>query len=165
MPTVDAGILLRFLPIVLQSLAPYVLPLCFMLSTVAVFGRLAADKEWIGIHMAGIHPLKTLLSPAIVAGLLGLLTFWMVSNELPQLKKRQLALLQLRELVGDHPEREQPEEPRDDGGREEGLQRVDPRHVDPDPLLVGREAAEDGHGAEHEAEGQHVRRQGLQHDR
>jgi len=89
LPNVDAGILLRFLPIILQSLAPYVLPLCFMLSTVAVFGRLAADKEWIGIHMAGIHPLKTLVSPAIVAGLLGLLTFWMVSNELPQLKKRQ----------------------------------------------------------------------------
>lgn len=89
LPNVDAGILLRFLPIVLQSLAPYVLPLCFMLSTVAVFGRLAADKEWIGIHMAGIHPLKTLAAPALVAGLLGLLTFWMVSNELPQLKKRQ----------------------------------------------------------------------------
>ena len=45
MPNVDAALLLRFLPLVLQSLAPYVLPLCFMLSTVAVFGRLAADKE------------------------------------------------------------------------------------------------------------------------
>ncbi len=89
MPNVDAALLLRFLPLVLQSLAPYVLPLCFMLSTVAVFGRLAADKEWIAIHMAGIHPLKTLFTPFLMATGLGLLTFWMVSNELPQLKKRQ----------------------------------------------------------------------------
>ncbi len=89
LPNVDAAILLQFLPLILQSLAPYVLPLCFMLSTVAVFGRLAADKEWIAIHMAGIHPLKTLLMPTIMATLLGGVTFWMVSNELPQLKKRQ----------------------------------------------------------------------------
>ena len=89
LPNVDAGILLRFLPLILQSLAPYVLPLCFMLSTVAVFGRLAADKEWVAIHMAGIHPLKTLFTPFLMATALGALTFWMVSNELPQLKKRQ----------------------------------------------------------------------------
>lgn len=93
LPNVDAGILLRFLPLILQSLAPYVLPLCFMLSTVAVFGRLAADKEWIAIHMAGIHPLKTLFMPFLMATLLGALTFWMVSNELPQLKKRQKEFL------------------------------------------------------------------------
>lgn len=89
MPSVDATILLKFLPLVLQSLAPYVLPLCFMLSVVAVFGRLAADKEWIAIHMAGIHPLKTLFAPFLVATGLGVLTFWMASNELPQLKRRQ----------------------------------------------------------------------------
>ena len=93
LPNVDASILLQFLPLVLQSLAPYVLPLCFMLATVAVFGRLAADKEWIAIHMAGIHPLKTLFMPFLVATALGLLTFWMVSNELPQLKKRQKRFL------------------------------------------------------------------------
>ncbi len=93
LPNVDAGILLRFLPLILQSLAPYVLPLCFMLSTVAVFGRLAADKEWVAIHMAGIHPLKTLFMPFLVATVLGGLTFWMVSNELPQLKKRQKTFL------------------------------------------------------------------------
>ena len=56
MPNVDAALLPRFLPLVLQSLVLYVLPLCFMLSTVAVFDRLAADKERIAIHMAGIHP-------------------------------------------------------------------------------------------------------------
>ncbi|QDV06225.1 putative permease YjgP/YjgQ family protein [Planctomycetes bacterium Poly30] len=89
LPNVDAGILLRFLPLILQSLAPYVLPLCFMLSTVAVFGRLAADNEWVAIHMAGIHPLKTLFMPFVLATALGGATYWMVSNELPQLKKRQ----------------------------------------------------------------------------
>ncbi len=93
LPNVDAAILLRFLPLVLQSLAPYVLPLCFMLSVVAVFGRLAADKEWIAIHMAGIRPIKTLFMPFVVATLLGCLTFWMASNELPQLKKRQKRFL------------------------------------------------------------------------
>ena len=93
LPNVDAAILLQFLPLVLQSLAPYVLPLCFMLSVVAVFGRLAADKEWIAIHMAGIHPLTVLIAPAAVATVLGLVTFWMVSNELPLLKKRQKHLL------------------------------------------------------------------------
>lgn len=93
LPNVDAGILLQFLPLVLQSLTPYVLPLCFMLSVVAVFGRLAADKEWIAIHMAGIHPLKTLFMPFLVATALGLLTFWMVSNELPLMKKRQKRFL------------------------------------------------------------------------
>ncbi len=92
MPTVDVTILLNFLPLVLQSLVPYVLPLCFMLSIVAVFGRLAADKEWVAIHMAGIHPLKTLLAPFLVATGLGILTFWMASNELPQLKRRQKSL-------------------------------------------------------------------------
>lgn len=93
MPNVDAGVLLQFLPLVLQSLAPYVLPLCFMLSTVAVFGRLAADKEWIAIHMAGIHPLKTLFTPFLMATALGGVTFWMVSDELPQLKRRQKTFL------------------------------------------------------------------------
>lgn len=93
LPNVDAGILLQFLPLVLQSLAPYVLPLCFMLSIVAVFGRLAADKEWIAIQMSGMHPLKTLVTPFVVATGLGLLTFWMVSNELPQLKRRQKRLM------------------------------------------------------------------------
>jgi len=93
LPNVDAGILLQFLPLVLQSLAPYVLPLCFMLSVVAVFGRLAADKEWIAIQMSGLNPLKTLITPFLVATGLGLLTFWMVSNELPQLKRRQKRFL------------------------------------------------------------------------
>ena len=93
LPNVDAAILVRFLPIILQGLAPYVLPLCFMLSTVAVFGRLAADKAWIAIHMAGIHPLRTFVMPAAVATVLGLATFWMMSNELPQLKKRQKSFM------------------------------------------------------------------------
>lgn len=93
LPNVDLAILAQFLPLVLQSLAPYVLPLCFMLSVVAVFGRLAADKEWIAIHMAGIHPLKTLFTPFLMATALGLLTFWMVSTELPNLKQRQKRFL------------------------------------------------------------------------
>ncbi|MEL6906358.1 MAG: LptF/LptG family permease, partial [Planctomycetota bacterium] len=93
LPNVDAGVLLQFLPLVLQSLTPYVLPLCFMLSVVSVYGRLAADKEWIAIQMAGIHPLKTLFAPFLVATGLGLVTFWMVSSELPQLKKRQKSFL------------------------------------------------------------------------
>jgi len=39
--------------------------------------------------MAGIHPLRTFLMPGFVALFLGTATFWMVSNELPQLKQKQ----------------------------------------------------------------------------
>ena len=93
LPSVDIWIILRFLPLVLQSLTPYMLPLCFVLSVVAVFGRLSSDGEWTAIHMTGRHPLTVLAAPAFVAALLGLVIFWIVSSELPQLRKKERALI------------------------------------------------------------------------
>ncbi|QDV09622.1 putative permease YjgP/YjgQ family protein [Planctomycetes bacterium Poly30] len=93
LPSVDVWILLRFLPLVLQSLTPYMLPLCFVLSVVAVFGRLASDGEWTAILMTGRHPLTLLIAPGVVATLLGLVIFGIVSNDLPQLRKKERALI------------------------------------------------------------------------
>jgi len=74
---------------VLQNLAPYVLPIGFLLAVVTTYGRLAADREWVAIQMAGFRPL-VMLTPAFgLALVLGLVTFWMVSTQLPLGKKRQ----------------------------------------------------------------------------
>jgi len=78
---------------VLETLAPYALPVCFILAVVATYGRLAADKEWTAIQMAGFHPLKMLLPGVVVALVLGAGNYWMVSYELPLAKKRQRLLM------------------------------------------------------------------------
>lgn len=93
LPNVDPVLLLRYLPIVLKSLAPYVLPVCFMLSVVAVYGRLAADREWIAMQMTGLWPMKFFLAPLALATALAGATYWMVSEELPKLKERQTRFL------------------------------------------------------------------------
>ncbi len=93
MPLADAKVLLMYVPMVLETLAPYALPVCFILAVVATYGRLAADKEWTAIQMAGFHPLKMLLPGVVVALFLGAATYWMVSYELPLAKKRQRSLL------------------------------------------------------------------------
>ena len=93
LPNVEPLLLLRYLPLVLQTLAPYVLPLCFMLAAVAVYGRLAADREWIAMQMSGIWPMKLLAPAFALATVLAGATYWMVSEELPQLKQRQKRFL------------------------------------------------------------------------
>jgi len=92
LPNADLIVLVKLLPLTLQTLVPYVLPMCFLLACVATYGRLAADREWTAIQMTGIRPLRMLLPAGIVASALALLTFWMVSTQLPQMKER------LREL-------------------------------------------------------------------
>ena len=93
MPLADATVLLRYVPMVLESLAPYALPVCFILAVVATYGRLAADKEWTAIQMAGFQPLWMLMPGVVVALALGGCTYWMVSYELPMSKQRQRSLL------------------------------------------------------------------------
>ena len=56
LPAADASLLAAYLLTVLQTLAPYVLPLCFLLAVVGTYGRLAADREWTAIQMAGSTP-------------------------------------------------------------------------------------------------------------
>ena len=38
------------------ELAPYLLPMAFLLGVVSTYGRLAAERELVAIRMAGIHP-------------------------------------------------------------------------------------------------------------
>ncbi|MFT4646852.1 MAG: lipopolysaccharide export LptBFGC system permease protein LptF [Planctomycetota bacterium] len=93
MPNADATILLRYLPLVLKTLAPHALPICFILAVVATYGRLAADKEWTAMLMAGIHPWKLLFPGFVVAAALGGFTYWMVSVDMPSSKLEQRQLL------------------------------------------------------------------------
>lgn len=93
MPLADASVLLRYIPLVLETLAPYVLPICFLLSVVATYGRLAADREWTAIQMAGFHPVRLMLPALGLAAVLGGVTFWMVTEELPMAKARQRSAL------------------------------------------------------------------------
>jgi len=89
LPDTDMVVLLNFLPLLLQNLAPYVLPIGFLLSVVATYGRLAADKEWTAIQMAGFLPASMLVPAFWVALVLSFATYFMVSTVLPTLKQRE----------------------------------------------------------------------------
>jgi len=89
LPNTDAWLLMKYLPLVLQGLAPYVLPMCFLLAVVATFGRLAADNEWTSIQMAGVRPSSLLFSPMILGLVLGGATYWMLSTEIPNTKRKE----------------------------------------------------------------------------
>ena len=93
LPQTDTLVLVRYLPIVLQNLVPYVLPICFLLALVSTFGRLAADNEWTAIQMAGVNPLRLLAPPLGVAVALGATTYWMMAYELPKSKEREKRFL------------------------------------------------------------------------
>jgi lipopolysaccharide export LptBFGC system permease protein LptF len=88
LPNADLIVLVKLLPLTLQTLVPYMLPMCFLLACVATYGRLAADREWTAIQMTGIRPSLMLLPAGAVACVLALATFWMVSTQLPQMKER-----------------------------------------------------------------------------
>lgn len=73
-----------YLPLVLADLVPYLLPLGFLLAVVTTFGRLAADREWTAVRMAGINPVKLLVPCAVVAIVLAVATDWLTSTVAPQ---------------------------------------------------------------------------------
>ncbi|MFT4541301.1 MAG: lipopolysaccharide export LptBFGC system permease protein LptF [Planctomycetota bacterium] len=89
LPNTDMIVLLQYLPIVLLSLLPYVLPIGFLLAVVVTFGRLAADNEWTAIQMAGVRPISLFSGPLLFGLLACGTTFWMVGYELPHLKQRE----------------------------------------------------------------------------
>ncbi|MEZ6014402.1 MAG: LptF/LptG family permease [Planctomycetota bacterium] len=93
LPNVAPALLLHYLPIVLEGLAPYLLPVCFMLAVTGVYGRLASDREWIAIQMSGLNPLRCFVPGLVLALLLSAGTFWMLSEELPKLKEREKRFL------------------------------------------------------------------------
>lgn len=99
---------LRYMPILIATLVPYVLPLSYLLAVVSTYGRLAADNEWTAIRMAGIQPLKMLI-PALVLGLVcAAATYWMLAEQLPHVRKLEsgFKFSALREQVKQLPRNE-----------------------------------------------------------
>jgi lipopolysaccharide export system permease protein len=80
---------LQFIPLIVAGLIPYVLPLAYLLAVVHVYGRLAADNEWTALRMSGRNPLTMFLPGGVLALLLGLSTWWFLSEELPDIRYRQ----------------------------------------------------------------------------
>lgn len=85
---VDLLVVLRFLPLLGAGLVPYVMPIGFLLAVVVVYGRLAADREWTAMIMAGMNPLRMLLPAFFFGALCSVGTYAMVGNLLPYLKYR-----------------------------------------------------------------------------
>ena len=86
---VGMGAILGFLPLVLVDLVPYLLPIGFLLSLVATYGRMAADNEWTAILMAGIHPLRMFVPAGVLALALSGLLYFLATEVSPQTKFRQ----------------------------------------------------------------------------
>ncbi|MDZ4774088.1 MAG: LptF/LptG family permease [Planctomycetota bacterium] len=80
---------LLYIPLIVAGLIPYVLPLAYLLSVVHVYGRLAADNEWTALRMSGRNPLEMFLPGAVLAAVLGLTTWWLLAEKLPEIRFRQ----------------------------------------------------------------------------
>jgi len=93
LPSASAGYLLRYLSLSTQNLVPYVLPICFLLATVATYGRLAADREWVAVQMAGVRPGRMLVPALAVGVVLAVFTLWLLSMVLPHGKVRARTLV------------------------------------------------------------------------
>lgn len=93
-----AGIatLLYYLPLVGAELVPYLVPMGFLLAVVSTYGRLAADREWTAICMAGIHPMQMLMGPFAIALILSGGTYWLLANVTPHLLYKQRAVIKNR---------------------------------------------------------------------
>lgn len=77
---------LGYLPLVFIELVPYLLPIGFLLTVVATYGRLAADNEWSAMNMAGFSPLRLSLPAIVVALGMGAGTYYLVSNFSPGMR-------------------------------------------------------------------------------
>jgi lipopolysaccharide export LptBFGC system permease protein LptF len=86
---VEIRLVLMYIPLIEAGLFPYILPLAFLLAVVTTYGRLAADNEWTAIRMSGRNPAECLLPGLLMAIVLGLLTLWIVSSKLPDIRARQ----------------------------------------------------------------------------
>lgn len=82
---VGMGAALGYLPLVLVDLVPYLVPIAFLLTVVATYGRLAADNEWAAMNMAGFSPLRLALPAVLVATIMGAGTYYLVGYVSPHL--------------------------------------------------------------------------------
>ena len=81
--SVGMAAVIGFMPLILLDLLPYILPIGFLLSVVATYGRLAADNEWTAMCMAGISPYRLALPGLTVAVLASAGTHYLVSYVAP----------------------------------------------------------------------------------
>jgi lipopolysaccharide export system permease protein len=86
---VEIMLVLMYIPLIVAGLIPYVLPLAYLLSVVHVYGRLAADNEWTALRMSGRNPLSMFLPGAVLASILGLTTWWLLAEKLPEIRYKQ----------------------------------------------------------------------------
>lgn len=86
---VEILLVLMYIPLIVAGLIPYVLPLAFLLAVVHVYGRLAADNEWTALRMSGRNPLAMFLPGVALAGVLGLTTWWLLAEKLPEIRYKQ----------------------------------------------------------------------------
>src|SRR5262245_46315869 len=86
---ISPTVVLQYLPLVVAELVPYLLPMAFLLGVVATYGRLSADREWIAIQMAGIHPFRLGLPGLLVAVPLTLATDYLLGEASPAWKYLQ----------------------------------------------------------------------------
>ncbi len=89
LPGVDLRAVLFYLPLVIAGLVPYVLPLAFLLGVVSAYSRLTADNEWTAIRMTGRHPARVYVPGLVLALGMSAVTYWMVSDLLPQIRGKQ----------------------------------------------------------------------------
>ena len=82
---VGMAAVLGYVPILMLELAPYLLPIGFLLAVVSTYGRLAADNEWTAISMAGIHPLRMVRPAALLALALSLGLYFVETRLSPSL--------------------------------------------------------------------------------
>lgn len=84
------GPMLGFLPLLFVGLVPYLIPLGFLLSVVATYGRLAAENEWTAMAAAGFSPLRLLVPGFAIAGVLGALSCWLARDVEPRIAELKL---------------------------------------------------------------------------
>lgn len=91
----------KFIPLAVAGFAPYVLPVAFLLSVVATYGRMAADREWTAILMAGIHPFRMLFTALVVGLVVSGGVYFLNSEALPWINYHQQLFKQtaLRDVI------------------------------------------------------------------
>jgi lipopolysaccharide export LptBFGC system permease protein LptF len=88
---------LSYLPLLLAGFVPYATPVALLLALVSTYGRLAADREWTAIQMAGVSPWRMIGPAVVVASMVAAVAFMMNSEVLPRMKYEQKAY-QIRAL-------------------------------------------------------------------
>jgi lipopolysaccharide export LptBFGC system permease protein LptF len=85
---ISVALLATYLPLVIAKLVPYLLPMAFLLAVVATYGRLAADRELIAIHLSGSHPLRLAVPGLMLAAPFVLGTNYLLGEVAPELDYR-----------------------------------------------------------------------------